>query len=180
MRASVRSRIAAWNCLRRALGLAELGVRMIWIPQDRNAEHPRRRVSEQLNCLSRQLVVHVGDAGNIPARTRKARHKPACDRVVAHDYDDRDRSGCLLDNRCLLAAERIDHVWAELDQLSRQLRKSLVLALCVAVFDGHGLSIDVTKCLQLVKAWLDDFTILLSKKQYSHPLHPLALLRARR
>ncbi len=98
-----------------ALRLTELGIGMIWVPQDGYAGYPRRRFFEQLNCLSGQLVVNISDTRDIPTRSREARHEPACDGVVAHDYDNRDRSRRSLHDWRLFAAERKDHVWIKTD-----------------------------------------------------------------
>ena len=84
---------------RGALGLAKLGIGVIRIPQNGDARHPRRRVFEQLDRLSGQQVVDEREAGEVSSRPREARNQAAFDRIIAHDHDDRNSRGRLLDRR---------------------------------------------------------------------------------
>jgi hypothetical protein len=98
------------QCARGALRFPVLAIRMVWVPQGGDAGYPGRGIFEQFNRLSGQLVVDVGQARDISTRPREARHKSACNRIVADNDDDRCRCCRLLDDWRLLAAERKDHV----------------------------------------------------------------------
>ena len=65
---------------------------------------------ERLSPLAAELVVDVGRARDISTRPREARHKSACNRIVADNDNDRYRRRRLLDDWRLLAAKRKDHV----------------------------------------------------------------------
>src|SRR5262249_20805777 len=93
------------QCARGALRLPVLGIGMVWVPQDGDPRYPGRDLFEQFNRLSGQLVVDVGQARDISTRPREARHKSACNRIVADNDDDRYRRCRLLDDWCLLAAK---------------------------------------------------------------------------
>src|SRR5262249_55431110 len=68
----------------------------------------------------------------------------------------------------------------EVDQLGCQLRKTVVVALRIPVFDGNGLAFDITQRLQLLEARPNNRAILLSEQQYADASDALGRLRARR
>src|SRR5262249_49568078 len=55
---------------RGALRLAELGIGVIWIPQDRHSGYPGGGFFEQLNRFPGQLVVNISDARDIATGPR--------------------------------------------------------------------------------------------------------------
>jgi hypothetical protein len=124
--------------------------------------------------------VNVGDAGDIPPRSREARDKPARDWIVAHDHDDRNRRRCSLDDRGLLPSVREEHVRAEADKLRRQDWEALVLSFGVPIVQGERLAVHVAKDLQLLEARCDDRQILLGEEEYADAPVPIRPLRSGR
>src|SRR5271169_842698 len=103
---------------------------------------------QQVEPLSSQLSAHERYACDVAARPFEARDEAGLDRVDADVEDDRDcRSGRFGgEHRRGAGCENHGHLTA--DQIGRQIRQSIVMALSPTVFDRDVLALDVANLVQ--------------------------------
>src|SRR5260370_32886585 len=88
-------------------------------------------------------------SGDIAAWTIECRHRAGFDRIIPRDEYDRNRPSRSLSGCCRRAtSDQNDHSYAATHQLSRLLRKSIVLSLRPAVFDRDVPALDVASLLE--------------------------------
>jgi len=79
-----------------------------------------KRFFQELNSLADEFVVPRGGAGDVAARTSKARYHALADWVLRYREDDRDFSGVLLHDCCERPEADEDDVGLAVDHLSRK------------------------------------------------------------
>ena len=116
-----------------------------------------------------------------PGRFRLAT-SPSCDRVAADREDDRNRRGRRLCRQCRRStADGDDHAHLTADQIGRQRRQSIVLALRPAIFDRHILALDIAGFFQALAERGQRCGVLVRRYAAEEPDHRhRRLLRPRR
>jgi hypothetical protein len=104
---------------------------------------------QQGQPLRRQLCVQQAHAGEVAARPVQAGDKAELDRVEAHDEHDRNSRGGGL-GRHSRRAIRDNHADPTLNQIGRQCRQLIILAVRPAKFDGHVPALVITGFAQPV------------------------------
>src|SRR5262249_34463405 len=112
----------------------------------REAPGRRNRLLDQFRPLPAQplhplLHCHPGD---VPARSREARHETRPDRVASSGYD-RDRRRRTLGRTCNRGSECYENIHIETQKLPDEIRKSVRNTLPEPVLDDDVLPFDVTK-----------------------------------
>jgi hypothetical protein len=101
---------------------------------------------EQLKSFCFKVGTCVGDKpSDVPAGTRKARHKSSSDGIVTVWGDDWHSFGQT--PQCLshkITATRYDHVGIEINELRRELANPLKLPLCRPAFQHQVLPLDIS------------------------------------
>jgi hypothetical protein len=103
------------------------------------------RAQQRVQQLEPHVGGDVGQAGDVAARSRERTHEAAADRVTRGPDDDRNARGGFLRRGDRRAAGRKDDVDLQRDQLGRELRQPLVVAVGGAVLDDEVLSSDVAE-----------------------------------
>src|SRR6266436_1817807 len=119
------------------------------VPQEGEPRQAGNRLNEELKLLSDDVLVLRCDARDVPAGARKARYVTGSHRVGQDRCDD-DRDLCC-SSSCRLdpdAARYNSDVAPGFDQFGRQLRQTLTVTTCPAVFDGERLPLDPTQLAQ--------------------------------
>src|SRR5215831_11856055 len=123
----------------------EHGAAGVGVPDKRHAGEPGHDFPQELQPLAAEIRRDIGEARDIAARAREARHEPGPDRIDTVDHYDRDRPS-LASGRCdRLIGARHDHVDLPSHQLPRKRRKSFALALAVAKLQAERLPLDVAQ-----------------------------------
>ncbi len=103
---------------------------------------------QQLQPLRPQLHVQRDHAGQVAARPVEAGDEAGLHDIDARAEDDGNRRGRRLGRRCRGPAARRNHAHAATNQIRRQSRQSVVLAVGPAVFDRHVDALDISRLLE--------------------------------
>jgi hypothetical protein len=98
---------------------------------------------QQPQPLGHQLLDEKIDAGRVAAGPGKARDKTKLDWVLGDTEDNRDHRGFSFGRERSLRVGRGDHGHPAVDQIGRDRRQAIVLALQLMVLDRHVLTFDV-------------------------------------
>jgi hypothetical protein len=103
---------------------------------------------QQLEPLCRQLCRNKRDACNVATRPVETGDEPGLDRVNTDNKDDWDRRGRRFSGECRRAADGRYYGHLTTNQIGRQARQSIVLALRPTVFDRDVLALDVASFVE--------------------------------
>src|SRR5439155_6787943 len=90
-----------------------------------------------------------GQSCDVPARTYQIRHYANAEGVANGAHDDGYRRGGLLRGEHGVGTPRENDVYVEADELIRQLGKSLVAPLTVAVLEANVLTLDIPEIIEM-------------------------------
>jgi hypothetical protein len=99
---------------------------------------------QQLEPLSGQLSVKKRYACYVATRPVEADDEARLDRIDAEEEDDRNCRSRRLGSECRRRAVGDNHAYPPTNQIGRQIRQSIDLALRPAVFDGDVLAVEIT------------------------------------
>ena len=120
---------------RHRLGLPEVGIGVVRIPEDTGPGRLRRDLTKHLEPLRGEVREEKGQSGHVPSRPGEAHHETRLDGIIAHHHDDRHGAGGVLGERGHVAAQRIDEIGLELNELDGVLREALDPAFGVPVLE---------------------------------------------
>jgi hypothetical protein len=103
---------------------------------------------QNLELLSRQIARQDHHAREVAAGAAEAGREAELHRVDTGVEDDRDGRGCRLGGKRRGRAGRNNPGHPAVDQIGRQCRQSVILAVCKTIFDRHVLAFDVAGLLQ--------------------------------
>src|SRR6267378_1258604 len=119
------------------------------IDQQSNDGRCGYQFAQQLQPLRPHLYVQVRYAGQVAAGPVEAGDKPNLDRVDRYREDDRNGRSRRLCRKCRRStAGRRNHSHLTVNQVGRQCRQSIILAVRPAIFDRHVLALDISCILQ--------------------------------
>src|SRR5262249_29713672 len=152
------------------------------IDEHSNARGCGHQLTQELQPLCGQLVIEKIDTRQVTSWPGEAGDKAKPDRVFADAEDDGTRCGGRLGRQCYVAPSgRSDNGDLPPNQLGRQRRQPIVLALRPAVLDRHVLTLDearflqpIAECAQTVREGFRRYRV--DKPDHRHR----GLLRARR
>ncbi len=133
----------------RCLQASRLGIGIGISRVDEDSHDGRRgdQLVQQLQPLGPQLHVQRGHAGEVAAGSVQAGDKSSRDRIATGLEDDRNRRGRCLGRRYRWAI-RGNHGDLTANQIGRQCRQSIVLAIRPAKFDRHVVALDIARFAQ--------------------------------
>src|SRR6266540_3327328 len=99
---------------------------------------------QKAEALGFQFGSQYDYAREVAARPAEAGNETAPDHIFASQEDNRNRSSRSLGSRYCRGASRENHCDLATNQIGRQRRKSIVLAVCPAVFKRYILALGVT------------------------------------
>src|SRR5262245_11516602 len=138
------------------------------------------QVTQELQSLCGQLGTEKIDTCQVAARPRETGDQTKPDWVFTDGYDDRDRRGCRFGReRRSGTSARDDYVDPSTNEVGRQGRQPVELALRPAVFDRHVLPLDIAGILEALAKCAQPVRVRrcgLEKPDHRHR----RLLRARR
>ena len=97
------------------------------VEDHRHAPEPRKHLREQLDPLRVALADAAAEPGDVPTRTREARHEARLDRRAAGRHDDGNARGRVLRRERRRSSPRQDEVDFETNQLAGQGREAGVV-----------------------------------------------------
>jgi hypothetical protein len=162
------------ECARRSLQIFGKNVRIGVCRIDESGDYAcfRHHFVDEIKAFCCQFDVENSNAGDVSAGPIQAFDNAHSHRIEAGEKNDRDRrGGCLggQDRRCV----HRDHGHLSLNQIGRQRRQSIVLAVGPAIFDRHVPAFDkarfaqtLTKCLSEVRIQFGRFTV--EKADHGH------------
>ena len=103
---------------------------------------------QNLELLSRQIARQDRHAREVAAGAAEAGSEAELHRVDTGVEDDRDGRGCRLGGKRRGRAGRNNPGHPAVDQIGRQRRQSVILAVCKTIFDRHVLAFDVAGLFQ--------------------------------
>ena len=114
------------------------------VDEKRNDVRRGYQLAQQFQPLRPQLRVHVGHAGDIAARSVEAGDKSSRDRISSDlEYDGNRRGRRLCRKRRRRTTGRSNHGHLTANQIGRQCRQSIILAVRPAVFDRDVSALDI-------------------------------------
>jgi hypothetical protein len=132
----------------------------------------RRHIAQYFQPLCLQFGRDKAGAGDVAAGPVKAGGRSRFHRIAATHRYYRNRRGCYLRREGRhVATAGDDHGDLLLDQVSREHRQSVVLALRPTKFNRHVLTVDVTRLVQIF-AKAGDSTSMILKLPSSHRIIP--------
>src|SRR6516164_3192514 len=136
---------------------------------------------QQLKPLWRQLGAQNRCACDIAARPAEARYDAELDRINAEEEDDRNCRGRRLGSECRRRRSGHDDSQLTANQIGRQSRQPVVLALCPTVFDGDILALDMAGFVEAPSEWRQADSAVGFRGSDAEPAdHRHRLLRTRR
>jgi hypothetical protein len=104
---------------------------------------------QQLHSLPTQFRVQRGHSGEVAPRSVQAGNETDLNRIGASNEDNGNRRGC---SPCCYRrlAVRGNHGYPAANQIGRQSRKTIVVTSRPAIFDRHGLVLDIAGLAQAV------------------------------
>ena len=133
--------------------------RRLRIPQHCNARHTRERGLEIFEPLAGEDGGHVGYAGHIAPRIRKARDEPGANRIGhPHEYDRHRASGFFHRDR-RVGGDTHEHIGLHRHELRGEGGKSVKRAILVTVLDDNVASLDVAELAQSLPEGLQSWGV---------------------
>src|SRR5215470_16461910 len=121
-------------------------VRIGWVHEQCNHLQARHGLLEELHAFGENVETHTKRvAGHVPARSREALDKAACDRIRNRNRHDGYRAGGLSGSHNCWRILCDDDVYLLLDELRREASQSVVVAFCIAKFEGNIPALDVAE-----------------------------------
>jgi hypothetical protein len=117
-----------------------------WVHEQCNHLQARHGLLQELHAFGEDVETHTkSQAGHVPARSREALDKAASDRVSNSNRHDGYRAGGLSGSHSCWRERRDDDVYLLLDELRREASQSVVVAFCIAKFEGNIPALDVAE-----------------------------------
>src|SRR5262249_23726974 len=118
------------------------------VEEDGDPRQSGDHLFQQLQPLRLELGSARGQSCDVPARTCQIRHYANAEGVANGAHDDGYRRGGLLRGEHGVGTPRENDVYVEADELIRQLGKSLVAPLSVAVLEANVLTLDIPEIME--------------------------------
>ena len=125
------------------------------LPEHGDAGYVREHILEQLQALGGQLWGEKGEPSQVPSRLRQAGDEPILDRIPHDRSNDGDGHSCLSGGNGSRCIARDDEVDVKANQLHRQIREMLDLALREPILDRDVLILNIAELTQALPEGVD-------------------------
>src|ERR1700674_2580288 len=159
----------------------EYGDWILRIPKHGHGGELRNNFLEQLQPLSNQLRVHLGQPGDVAARARQALNNPGCHRVTRSHHHDRDFPGSVFGSQSIVGDGSDDDINLKTDQIGDELREAIVSPLRISVLNDDSFSLNPSEVTEPLQEGLVPERCIGGRegRQQSYPGDFRRLLRAR-